>query len=478
MAGPRRDAAPSSTLRAADPAERWMAEALALARAAQARGEVPVGAVVVSDGAIVGRGGNAPIAGNDPTAHAEIAALREAARALGNYRLPGLRAVRDDRALRDVRRRDHARAHSPAGVRRAAIRRPARAAASSICSPSRGSIITRRSPAASRRKRAAALLSDFFAARRQDARDEGAHLRHRPVRARGLCDRARGDRARDRAARGARAPRRRRSDGIDALAALFGARRRAARRGHAHGDRIRASISRSPCAAATAGRGCSTGSISMRSPRRGSAGWATATSPRFSSPRLRTPGMVSFAGPMAAYDFGAETPSSFTLDHCWALLGARAYAVELHARRARGFRRRGHAVGRQPGDARASGRHAALSARSTAASCSSRTSASIRIASSACSTSCISPACSGGSARSCSASFNGFELGAERQRLRPRRRWSSTRARRFGVPIFTGLAVRPLPRQADAAGRRPLPARTLRDGAARLRLSGYGATPG
>ena len=69
-------------------AERWMREALALARAAQARGEVPVGAVVVRDGRIVGRGGNAPIAGNDPTAHAEIAALRAAAAALGNYRLP------------------------------------------------------------------------------------------------------------------------------------------------------------------------------------------------------------------------------------------------------------------------------------------------------------------------------------------------------------------------------------------------------
>lgn len=89
MAGPRRDAAPSSAPRGADAAERWMAEALALARAAQARGEVPVGAIVVSDGAIVGRGGNAPIAGNDPTAHAEIAALREAAQAIGNYRLPG-----------------------------------------------------------------------------------------------------------------------------------------------------------------------------------------------------------------------------------------------------------------------------------------------------------------------------------------------------------------------------------------------------
>jgi tRNA(adenine34) deaminase len=48
-----------------------------------------VGAIVVRDGAIIGRGGNAPISGNDPTAHAEIAALREAAQVLGNYRLPG-----------------------------------------------------------------------------------------------------------------------------------------------------------------------------------------------------------------------------------------------------------------------------------------------------------------------------------------------------------------------------------------------------
>lgn len=66
-----------------------MGEALALAHAAAARHEVPVGAIVVRDGAIVGRGGNAPIAGSDPTAHAEIAALRDAARALGNYRLAG-----------------------------------------------------------------------------------------------------------------------------------------------------------------------------------------------------------------------------------------------------------------------------------------------------------------------------------------------------------------------------------------------------
>jgi len=66
-----------------------MGEALALARAAGARGEVPVGAVVVREGAVIGRGGNAPIAASDPTAHAEIAALRDAGQALGNYRLPG-----------------------------------------------------------------------------------------------------------------------------------------------------------------------------------------------------------------------------------------------------------------------------------------------------------------------------------------------------------------------------------------------------
>jgi tRNA(adenine34) deaminase len=66
-----------------------MRAALALAEEAWRQGEVPVGAVVVADGTIVGRGFNAPIERRDPTAHAEIAALRDAARALGNYRLPG-----------------------------------------------------------------------------------------------------------------------------------------------------------------------------------------------------------------------------------------------------------------------------------------------------------------------------------------------------------------------------------------------------
>jgi tRNA(adenine34) deaminase len=65
-----------------------MRAALALAEEASRRGEVPVGAVVVAGGRIVGRGFNAPIEGHDPTAHAEIAALRDAAGGLGNYRLP------------------------------------------------------------------------------------------------------------------------------------------------------------------------------------------------------------------------------------------------------------------------------------------------------------------------------------------------------------------------------------------------------
>ena len=65
-----------------------MRAALAEARAASAAGEVPVGAVVVFDNVILGQAHNAPIALGDPTAHAEVLALREAARKAGNYRLP------------------------------------------------------------------------------------------------------------------------------------------------------------------------------------------------------------------------------------------------------------------------------------------------------------------------------------------------------------------------------------------------------
>src|SRR5690348_17276647 len=66
-----------------------MREALRLAREGAAAGEVPVGAVVERDGAILGRGWNSPIARHDPTAHAEILALRAAAESSGNYRLEG-----------------------------------------------------------------------------------------------------------------------------------------------------------------------------------------------------------------------------------------------------------------------------------------------------------------------------------------------------------------------------------------------------
>jgi tRNA(adenine34) deaminase len=67
----------------------YMRHALELASQAQAAGEVPVGAVVVLDGEIIGRGFNAPISRHDPSAHAEMMALRDAAHNIGNYRLVG-----------------------------------------------------------------------------------------------------------------------------------------------------------------------------------------------------------------------------------------------------------------------------------------------------------------------------------------------------------------------------------------------------
>ncbi|HEU0224266.1 MAG TPA: tRNA adenosine(34) deaminase TadA [Steroidobacteraceae bacterium] len=69
--------------------EKWMMHALALAARAEAEGEVPVGAVIVRGGELLGEGWNRPVTLNDPTAHAEILALREAARKAGDYRLGG-----------------------------------------------------------------------------------------------------------------------------------------------------------------------------------------------------------------------------------------------------------------------------------------------------------------------------------------------------------------------------------------------------
>lgn len=71
------------------PDEHFMTLALAQARLAWERGEVPVGAVLVKDGQVIATGFNQPIGGHDPTAHAEIVALRAGAKKLGNYRLPG-----------------------------------------------------------------------------------------------------------------------------------------------------------------------------------------------------------------------------------------------------------------------------------------------------------------------------------------------------------------------------------------------------
>ena len=68
--------------------EIWMQEALACAKHAEAQGEVPIGAVVVYQNSLIARGWNTPISSIDPTAHAEIQALRAAAKTLNNYRLP------------------------------------------------------------------------------------------------------------------------------------------------------------------------------------------------------------------------------------------------------------------------------------------------------------------------------------------------------------------------------------------------------
>jgi len=69
--------------------EQYIKVALELAQLAAEAGEVPVGAIVLKDGKIIGRGSNSPIANHDPSAHAEIIAMRDAARKLGNYRLVG-----------------------------------------------------------------------------------------------------------------------------------------------------------------------------------------------------------------------------------------------------------------------------------------------------------------------------------------------------------------------------------------------------
>ena len=115
-------------------------------------GEVPVGAVIVRETAngrqVIATGYNRPITDHDPTAHAEIVALRHAAHAARQLPAARMRALRDARAVRDVRDGADARALQARGVRRAPIRRPAPPARWSTCSASRRSTTTPRSSAA------------------------------------------------------------------------------------------------------------------------------------------------------------------------------------------------------------------------------------------------------------------------------------------------------------------------------------------
>ena|SRR5712664_1777314 len=120
-----------------------MRESLRLAVRAAERGEVPVGALVVKDGKVIGRGYNAPISSKDPSAHAEIQALREATKKLGNYRLEGCSLyVTLEPCAMCAGAVMHARIADLCMERR--IPRPGPAAASSIFFLKRSSITTRR----------------------------------------------------------------------------------------------------------------------------------------------------------------------------------------------------------------------------------------------------------------------------------------------------------------------------------------------
>ena len=316
----------------------WTRRSRSRARPAQ-RGEVPVGAVVVRDGAIIGRGGNAPIAASDPTAHAEIAALRDAARATGNYRLPGCDALRHASSRARCAPARSCMRVSPAWCSAPRIRRPARAARSSTSSREpRLNHHAEVDRAACARDECGALLSDFFAARR--ARDELRPHELRLLRAGGLHDRPGG--GRPRGARGSTELGHRvvRDATVDTRhAALRRARRRAPRRHPAHGRRSATWTSRARCAAATAGRACSTGSTTRRSRARGTRWLGHSDFTAFQLAALAQAGMVTFAGPMAAYDFGAEHPSAFTFEQCFGVLGHRDMGGRVPARRSRARRR-------------------------------------------------------------------------------------------------------------------------------------------
>ena len=116
-----------------------MGEAIAQAHRAEGHGDVPIGAVIARDGEVLAKAANERELRRDPTAHAEVLAIRAVAEVLGGWRLAGDDALYNPRALRDVRRRDRAGPdpHAWSSARR--TRRPGRRAASSTFCTSRAS---------------------------------------------------------------------------------------------------------------------------------------------------------------------------------------------------------------------------------------------------------------------------------------------------------------------------------------------------
>jgi tRNA(adenine34) deaminase len=156
--------------------ERFMALALDQARLAALAGEVPVGAVVVKDGQVIGTGHNAPVGQHDPTAHAEVAALRSAAKALGNYRLDGCDLYV---TLEPCAMCSGAMLH--ARLRRVVFGAPdpktgAAGSVTDLFSQPRLNHQTRVQGGVMARE-CGALLSEFFAGRRQASRSEAQPLR-------------------------------------------------------------------------------------------------------------------------------------------------------------------------------------------------------------------------------------------------------------------------------------------------------------
>jgi tRNA(adenine34) deaminase len=146
----------------------WMRRALALARDAAAAGEVPVGAVLVRDGVIIGEGSNRPITSADPTAHAEILAIRDAARRVGNYRLPGtILYVTVEPCTMCAGALVHARVgtlvYGTAEPRAGAVE----SAAAVLANPRLNHTVTVRGGVLA--QQSAALLKEFFATRREAA---------------------------------------------------------------------------------------------------------------------------------------------------------------------------------------------------------------------------------------------------------------------------------------------------------------------